>query len=105
MKRFKLQSGHVIKVDDADAYLLRGKVWSGSGMARSLIVSSRCSSMAHRVLLSHYLMGAKDGDYVRHLNGDQADFTRANLRVTSKAEFYRQLTAEKKLVGMAKALA
>ena len=83
MKRFKLQTGQVITVDDRDAYLLRSYVWHGSTSARSPgTLTVRRASAGHRqVLLSHEVLGVPEGAevYVIHGNGDLADFRRANL--------------------------
>lgn len=101
MKRFKLQSGHIVKVDDCDAYIMRGKVWIGQTMpSKHTIVRSTDSSVGGARLLSHYLTDAPDGACVAHRNGDEMDFTRANLEVVARPEFYRRLGAAKKLTAL-----
>lgn len=101
MKRFKLQTGHIVKVDDCDAYIMRSKVWVGqTPPSGNVIVHCHDAAMKGRVLLSHYVTSAPDGAYVMHKNGDDLDFTRDNLEVVSRSEFYKRVTAAKKLTAL-----
>lgn len=88
VKRFKLQTGQIIKVDDEDAYLLRGTVWIGQ-TRKSGHVSVVTASSTARKDLSHVLIDAPAvGSYVIHENRDSLDFTKQNLKCLSRAEFY-----------------
>jgi len=100
MKRFKLKSGHIIKVDDTDAWLLRSHVFIGflyyDGTDRVTItkLGKMHSSDEH---LSHIITGCKSEEFVLHRNSDQLDFRRTNLEVLP-----RQAALEK-LAKMARA--
>ena len=67
MKKFKLQTGQVITVDDCDAYLLRSYVWHGSTSARSpgTLAVKRASAGHRQVLLSHEVLGIPEGAEAR----------------------------------------
>jgi hypothetical protein len=82
MKKFKLQTGQTITVDDCHAYLLRSYVWNGSEKAgRGGLTVKRASAGHSQVLLSHEILGIPEGleRYVVHNNGDLTDFRQANL--------------------------
>lgn len=82
MKRFMLKSkrwGTVIAtVDEEDAHLLRNFIWTVSGTA-SPQVARRVDGEVKS--LSHVIVGAKRGEFVRHLNGCQLDFRKDNLAI------------------------
>lgn len=99
MKRFKLQSGHVVTVDDQDAYMLRSKVWLAQTTPKGDIFITERGRRGGDYMLSHKLTDAPSGAYVRHLDGDPLNCQRANLRVVSREEFYRQLALEKRLLA------
>lgn len=93
MKRFKLQSGHVIKIDDADAYLMRSYVWNCKGHSVRRHCGSGTQLHGQYVLLTHELMDPPEGQVVLHLDGDSLNFQRANLEVMSRSEATRRVTA------------
>ena len=103
MRRFKLQSGHIIKIDDADAYLMRSYVWNGVTRTPNWVDVRRSarsgfgSSVHSHVMLSHELMPPGAGEYVAHRNGDALDFRRANLEVRPRSEMTRGMRAAKRL--------
>ena len=93
MKRFKLQSGELIKVDDADAYLLRSKVWRVHvvGGGRKQVVTGHSNGKQ----LSHVIGGPASGQVVSFANGDQLDFRRENLIVMDRQKFYDDVVSRK----------
>lgn len=100
MKRFKLESGHIIKVDDQDAYLLRSQVWRVQTTSKGgQLVQARYRRWGVALMLSHLIMDAPDGSRVRHLDSDQLNFQRANLQVVTRDEFYRRLGIEHRLLA------
>lgn len=88
-KRFKLQCGNIIKVDEQDAYLLRGQVWAvNANVVRRPGAGSKSHATvfrADRDLLSHVITNAPNGSVVRYRDGDSMNLTRANLEVVDKA--------------------
>ena len=91
MKRFKLETGHVIKVDDCDAYLLRSRVYRANDdkdrPGKHIVSCKGDSALGAKVYLSHHIAGGPGIKAVIHKNGDDLDFTRANL-VPMTAEQY-----------------
>lgn len=87
-RRFKLKSGHVVIVDEADAYILRSVVWEGyAGRGGSVSVRRQGSSgLGAGGFLSHFLAGEAGKPRVIHLNRNQMDFRRANLKAVSLEE-------------------
>lgn len=79
MKRFKLQCGAVITIDDCDAYLLRSYVWrshAGSDGRRYIVRGAHGSRP-----LSHTICDITGKDHVAYANGDTMDLRRSNLVV------------------------
>ena len=64
-----------VKVDDADAYLLRGTVWhvNSASVVRTVL--------KEKVMLSHAILNPPEGSFVEHKNGDSYDYRRANLHI------------------------
>lgn len=89
MKKFKLETGHVIKVDDQDAYLLRSIVWYGKASSNGGLNVYRKGLDAKdhtRASLAHVLAGERGLPCVIHANGDVLDFRRSNLRACTREE-------------------
>lgn len=110
MKRFKLQTGQTVVVDDCDAYLLRSYVWHGKTNRRGLGLTVARAHAGHtQALLSHEVLGIPQAEeaYVVHANGDVTDFRRANLRRLDRegwrlhmAALTRARRAEARLLGL-----
>lgn len=99
-KKFKLQSGHIVTVDDCDAYLLRSYVWRGHVRRRPSgehvsVVRGDCSTSAN--FLSHVILGLGTDVVVRYRNGDSLDLRRENLEPMSRGAHTRRLSAEGRL--------
>lgn len=110
MKRFKLQSGHVIKIDDADAYLMRSYVWNCKDHGNAgLSVRRSCGSgtqlPGQYVLLGHELMSPPGDHVVLHIDGDYLNFQRANLQVAPRSEMTRRAHQALRRKRIAEALA
>jgi len=64
-----------VKIDDADAYLLRGTSWCVNNRTVSRTVSKE------KRMLSHEILNPPKGSFIEHKNGDPFDYRRANLHV------------------------
>lgn len=87
-KRFRLETGHIVTVDETDAWLLRGRVFKAK-----LHKSSNTMAVSHnwglgkRCFLSHMIAAKEDTYAVHFINGDTLDFRRCNLRPMTYAEW------------------
>lgn len=104
MKRFKLQTGHIIKIDDADAYLMRSYVWRGDRVGsngwiqvRRSTGSGTCCAGQYRTLAAELMSPAGD-QFVAHTNGDPLDFQRANLALKPRSELAKHAGTVGRLV-------
>lgn len=90
MKKFRLETGHVITVDDCDAYLLRSTVWVGytSSSGGGLGVFRKRGAHDTTNSLAHYLGSQSGLPCVIHINGDACDFRRANLKACTREEMH-----------------
>lgn len=81
MKRIRLSSGRYTIIDEEDAKFLFGKKLSEStnGYARININSKKLT-------LHRFLMKAREGVFVDHINGNKLDNRRSNLRFCSKSQ-------------------
>jgi hypothetical protein len=93
MKRFKLQSGHVIKVDDCDAYLMRAYVWHGTlsnKISGNIRVSHGTNGVSSNWL--HYtIKPPSPGKIITFRDGDCLNFCRDNLIETTRSALSRQV--------------
>lgn len=87
--KFKLQTGHVIKVDEADAYILRSKVWNGRVSDNGNLTVCCGDGALTKNQLSHYLAAEHGKEVVAFVNGDRSDFRRENLCAMTKKEWDR----------------
>lgn len=55
------------------------------------------------VAMHRFLVGAKDGEFVDHVNGDRLDNRRANLRICTRQENLQNRTALETFAGKPKA--
>jgi len=90
-KRFKLRTGHIITVDETDAYIMRTIVWVGmaNGAGRGVTVKrlgGGSSALGAKLFLSHYLAGEIGKPCVIHLDGDSTNFRRSNLKAVTQEE-------------------
>lgn len=92
LKRFRLQTGHVVKVDECDAYLLRIHVFRGYVHKGRVLVLGQGNTADIDTHLSRRIMGP--AEVVVHLNGDPLDFTRANLKAMTRSEWGRYSTSK-----------
>ncbi len=89
-----------IAIDQEDAHVLTSYSWSRdcAGYARtneSWVSARNGGRGGRRVLRLHRLiMGAEDGEFVDHMNGDILDNRRCNLRVCTALENSRNMRAK-----------
>lgn len=93
MKRFKLETGHIVKVDDCDAHLMRSMVWRANTTKCGIAVyrSQGGVSRGGDRRLSAKIIGA--APYIVHLNNDPLDFRRANRKGVTRKEWFDILHA------------
>jgi len=81
-KRFSL-------VDEADFDRVNAFMWSDDGRAGQHIFYERTkggSRKSKRIRLHHFILGVWNSAVVDHINGDESDNRRANLRQANHAE-------------------
>ena len=96
MKKFKLQTGHVVTVDDCDAYLFRSYVWRGSETREGYVEVMKGAGKTER--LSHFLVGP--AEVVHFRNGNSLDCRRENLQPMTKREFYETVISNETSKGL-----
>lgn len=95
-KRFKLETGHVITVDEGDAWMLRGRVFKGHTDGRGVTAVSCNWTRGKETQLSHMLVAQPDTYAVRFRNGNDLDFRRDNLEPMTKEEWSRWFAHSRK---------
>lgn len=85
--RWPLKDGSGVLLDP-DVYAHLAGKWSlyrqSAGSRRVIVVQRRKPwGKAERAMLDRVIMGAREGQWVVHLNGDVADCRRANMRLTT----------------------
>lgn len=96
MAKFKFPSGHIIKVDDIDAHLLRTHVFIVHiTPAKQPVVRLRYKynkpTLISDTHLSHIITECPSGSFVFHKNGNPLDYTRKNLEVLPRKEALNKL--------------
>lgn len=72
-----------VQIDPEDQHLLRNKAWELVGRDTKYL---RARIDGKKRLLHRVIAGAKDGEFVDHINGNPLDNRRANLRVCTFEE-------------------
>ena len=90
MKGIILSQGRVAIVDDDDYDRISaiGKWSFAQGYARRVkhSIDENGKKISKSIHMSHLVAGAKDGDFVDHINGNSLDNRKCNLRICSKAQ-------------------
>jgi len=83
MKEIILKRGHVLIVDEDDFERVNNESWAidttGYAFARPYNKGERKTFRLHR-----FIMNAKPGEVVDHINGDKLDNRKENLRITDR---------------------
>jgi hypothetical protein len=91
MIEHELKSGHVVFVDDEDAYLLNHLPWRAMPVDSLFYVTATMQFLIptrehYTVLLHRLILDAPDGMDVDHKNHNGLDNRRANLRVCTRQQ-------------------
>lgn len=85
-KKIKLSRGMSATVDETDLPLLEGKKWFCLKTHKKEIYYARAIINGKPVSMHRYIMGAKNGEFIDHINGDGLDNRRSNLRFCTISE-------------------
>lgn len=88
MKKVYLYSGIFVLVDDFDSVLLEGRCWvwnRGRKCVQAQVWDTKLARM-RTVLLHRLIMNAPPGLQVDHINGNQLDNRRCNLRLCTNLQ-------------------
>lgn len=84
-----LNRGHVALVSEGDVEKVAGVKWSvleTGGLKYARRTVRRPDGKQKTILLHRVIMGAADGEFVDHINGDGLDCRRGNMRIVTKAQ-------------------
>lgn len=85
-KTIKLQKGLVAIIDDCDYQRVSEKKWSAMKRGRQYRVISVPQHGEKQVYLHRFILNAKPGQMVDHVNGDGLDNRRNNIRFCSPSQ-------------------
>ena len=90
-QEIKLSKGLFAIVDDCDADRVRAHSWHAARRVHTTYAASNIKTELgrHYALLHRFVMGAPDGVWVDHINGNGLDNTRANLRFATPEQSAR----------------
>jgi hypothetical protein len=85
-----IDKAHRILVSDQDACLLRSYVWS---VKRDKVGNCTVyrNTLGAMLTLGQHILSPPEGSVVWHFNGDDSDFRRDNLRVSTRADRNREI--------------
>ncbi|KAA0117852.1 hypothetical protein CIW48_26985 [Methylobacterium sp. P1-11] len=87
--RLKLSDGTFATIDECDEAAVSHIVWRREAIKRAsggFYIYGRCPVKRDKVYLHRFLLNAKRGEYVDHVNGDGTDNRRSNIRLCSPSE-------------------
>lgn len=77
-----LANGIIVLIDEEDYAILSKHKWHASGKP----AYAARKETTKRIYMHRILMGAKEGEYIDHINGDRLDNRRSNLRKCTTVE-------------------
>jgi hypothetical protein len=101
MKNLNIKGQNVF-VDDEDFEMLSAINWNSSGENREYFIKSD-GKRNKKEYLHRFLLGAKKGEVVDHINGQKFDNRKSNLRICTQTENHmNQRTQQRKKSSMFK---
>ena len=85
-KEITISDGTIVLVDEEDYERLMRRKWTANGNGYAVIGIHLGKRKYKKVYMHREILGAKDGEFVDHINGNKSDNRKSNLRISTSQQ-------------------